>query len=55
MQYQILALGGDGIGPEVLDSGIQIIKYISKIEEINIKIEYGLIVAFVGINIKHFA
>ena len=43
MQYQILALGGDGIGPEVLDSGIQIIKYISKIKEINIKIEHDLI------------
>ena len=32
MQYQILALGGDGIGPEVLDSGIQIIKHISEIK-----------------------
>ena len=43
MQYQILALGGDGIGPEVLDSGIQIIKHISEIKNINIKIEYDLI------------
>ena len=43
MQYQILALGGDGIGPEVLDSGIQIIEYISKIKKINIKIENDLI------------
>ena len=42
MQYQLLALGSDGIGLEVLDSSIQIINYISIITEINIKIKYDL-------------
>ena len=42
MQYQYLTLGGDDIGVEVLDSSIQIIKYISNIKEINIKIKHDL-------------
>ena len=30
MNYKLLALGGDGIGPEVLESGLSILEGISK-------------------------
>ena len=30
MNYKLLALGGDGVGPEVLESGLSILEAISK-------------------------
>ena len=43
MDHKILALGGDGIGPEVLDFGLHLIYKIQDIFGINIKIEHDLI------------
>ena len=43
MDHKILALGGDGIGPEVLDFGLRLIYKIQDIFGINIKIEHDLI------------
>ena len=43
MDHKILALGGDGIGPEVLDLGLRLIYKIQDIFGINIKIEHDLI------------
>ena len=43
MDHKILALGGDGIGPEVLDLGLHLIYKIQDIFGINIKIEHDLI------------
>ena len=42
MDHKILALGGDGIGPEVLDFGLHLIYKIQDIFGINIKILLGL-------------
>ena len=40
MNYKLLALGGDGIGPEVLDSGLSILEAISIVEDLsNIQIK----------------
>ena len=43
MDHKILALGGDGIGPEVLDFGLHLIYKIQDIFGLNIKIEHDLI------------
>ena len=43
MDHKILALGGDGIGPEVLDFRLHLIYKIQDIFGINIKIERDLI------------
>ena len=43
MDHKILALGGDGIGPEVLDFGLHLIYKIQDIFGINIKIKHDLI------------
>ena len=43
MDHKILALGGDGIGPEVLDFGLHLIYKIQDIFGINIKIEHDII------------
>ena len=43
MDHKILALGGDGIGPEVLDFGLHLIYKIQDIFGINKKIEQDLI------------
>lgn len=43
MGYKITVLPGDGIGPEITDSAIEILNYISKLEGINFKIVSKLI------------
>jgi len=43
MDHKILALGGDGIGPEVLDVGLHFIYKIQDIFRINIKIDHDFI------------
>ena len=42
-EARILALGGDGIGPEVLASGIEVAHHLCKIGSIKLDIEYDLI------------
>ena len=43
MNYKLLALGGDGIGPEVLESGLSILEAISKKNNLNFEISFDLI------------
>ena len=40
---KILALGGDGIGPEVVASGLCLLEAIAAIEDLNIKVEEDLL------------
>ena len=40
---KILALGGDGIGPEMLEHGLRIANKIAQFAKIDIKWEYGLL------------
>ena len=40
---RILALGGDGIGPEILEHGLSLAKKIGQFAKIDIKWEYGLL------------
>ena len=43
MPNKLLALGGDGIGPEVLESGLMVLESISKIIKVNFEIDFDLI------------
>ena len=40
---KILALGGDGIGPEILSHGLDLIEHVASIANIQFEIEYGLL------------
>ena len=41
--YKILALGGEGIGPEILSCGLDLAQFIAKHSAIQFEIEYGLL------------
>ena len=43
MVKKLLALGGDGIGPEVLESGLKILETVSKGIKVNFDIDFDLI------------
>ena len=43
MVKKLLALGGDGIGPEVLESGLMILETVSKGIKVNFDISYFFI------------
>ena len=43
MVKKLLALGGDGIGPEVLESGLRILETVSKGIKVNFDIDFDLI------------
>ena len=40
---KILALGGDGIGPEILEQGLSVANRIAQIADIDIEWEHGLL------------
>ena len=40
MVKKLLALGGDGIGPEVLDSGLKILETVSKGIKVHFDIDF---------------
>lgn len=42
-KYQILALGGDHIGPEVVDAGLEILRAVAAINEIEIEVDEDLL------------
>ncbi len=41
--YRILALGGDGIGPEVLDAGLKVCARLAEIADVSIDVEHDLL------------
>jgi len=41
--YRVVALPGEGIGPEVVDATVKVLQHLAKLEGFSIVIEYGLI------------
>ncbi len=42
-QYRLVVLPGEGIGPEVVQASLDVLRYLAEAENISIKIDYGLI------------
>lgn len=43
MSYKIAVLPGDGIGPEVMYEGIEVLKQVAKIYDFNVELEEGIV------------
>ena len=40
---KILALGGDGIGPEILAEGLRVLDWVTGQAEMSVEIDYGVL------------
>ena len=43
MNYKIAVLPGDGIGPEVMDEGTQVLEQVAKLYGFGVELEYGIV------------
>lgn len=43
MSYKITVLPGDGIGPEVMNEGIQVLRQVAKLYNFNVELEEGIV------------
>ena len=40
---KILALGGDGIGPEIIAEGLRVLNWVTRQAEMSVAIDYGVL------------
>jgi 3-isopropylmalate dehydrogenase len=43
MNYKIAVLPGDGIGPEVMGEGTQVLQQVAKLYSFGVELEYGIV------------
>ena len=42
-QYRLVALPGEGIGPEVVEAALKVLQQVAKLENFSVQVDYGLI------------
>ena len=42
-QYRVVALPGEGIGPEVVEAALKVLRCVAELEGFSVQVEYGLV------------